>query len=101
MAIAGSVIIVVGLGVTYFVFLQPKICTVTISIIGNGDVYIIPGGGYLTAIKVNSGTTITIIATPNPGYKFIGWTGDYAGNQSRVNIRVDKDMSITCWFLPE
>ena len=101
MAIAGSVIIVVGLGVTYFVFLQPKICTVTISIIGNGDVSIIPGGGYLTAIKVNSGTTITIIATPNPGYKFIGWTGDYAGNQSRVNIRVDKDMSITCWFLPE
>jgi uncharacterized repeat protein (TIGR02543 family) len=101
MAIVGSVIIVVGLGVTYFVFLQPKICTVTISIIGNGDVSIIPGGGYLTAIKVNSGTIITIIASPNPGYKFIGWTGDYAGTQSRVDIRVDKDMSITCWFAPE
>ncbi len=101
MAIVGGVIIVVGLGVTYFVFLQPKICTVTISIIGNGDVSIIPGGGYLTAIKVNSGTIITIIASPNPGYVFVGWTGDYVGNQSPVDIRVDKDMSITCWFAPE
>jgi uncharacterized repeat protein (TIGR02543 family) len=101
MAIAGTVIIVAGLGVTYFVFLQPKVCTVTISIIGNGDVSIIPGGGYLTAIKVNSGTIITIIASPNPGYIFVGWTGDYVGNQSRVDIRVDKDMSITCWFAPE
>jgi hypothetical protein len=100
MAIVGGIIIVVGLGATYFVFLQPKICTVTISKIGNGDVSFFPGGGYLTAIKVNSGTIITIIATPNPGYKFIGWTGDYVGTLSRVDIRVDKDMRITCVFAP-
>jgi uncharacterized repeat protein (TIGR02543 family) len=101
MAIVGSIIIVAGLGVTYFVFLQLKVYTVTLSIIGNGNISFYPGGGYLTAITVNSGTIITIKAAPNPGYKFVGWTGDYVGTQSQVDIMVDRDMRITGVFVPE
>jgi uncharacterized repeat protein (TIGR02543 family) len=97
----GAAIIVAGIGVTYFVFLQPKVYTVTLSKIGSGDVSFYPGGGYLTAMQVNSGTKITIKAIPSSGYKFSGWTGDYVGTQSQVDITVDKDMRITGVFVPE
>ena len=100
-ALIGAAIIVAEIGVTYVVFLQPKVYTVTLSKIGNGDVSFYPGGSYITAIQVNSRTKITIKAIPSSGFKFSGWTGDYVGTQNQVDITVDKDMRITAVFVPE
>ena len=101
LVLIAAVILIAGIGVTYFVFLQPKIYTVTLSKIGNGEVYFYPGGGYLTAIQVNAGTVITIKAIPNSGYKFNGWTGDYVGTETQVSLNVDRDLRITGVFIPE
>lgn len=97
----GAAIIVGGIGVTYVVFVQPKVYTVTLSKFGYGEVSFYPEGGYLMAKQVNSGTKITIKAIPDPGFKFIGWTGDYTGTQDQVDITVDKNMRITGVFVPE
>jgi uncharacterized repeat protein (TIGR02543 family) len=96
----GVGIIVGGIGITYVVFLQPKVYTVTLSKFGYGEVAFYPEGGYLLAKQVTSGTKITIKATPDPGFDFIGWTGDYVGSQDQVDITVDRNMKITAVFVP-
>ena len=45
-ALIGAAIIVAEIGVTYVVFLQPKVYTVTLSKIGNGDLFLSRGRLY-------------------------------------------------------
>jgi hypothetical protein len=99
-AIIGVAVIAVGVGVTYVVFLQPKTYTVTLSVLGNGQVSFQPQGGYQTAMQVQQGATITIKAVPDSGYKFSSWSGDLSGTNNPTTIVVQKDMKIIAVFLP-
>jgi hypothetical protein len=99
-AIIAFVVIVAGVGVTYIVFLQPKVYLVTISVIGRGQVSFQPQGGYQTAIQVQQGTSITILAVSDSGYTFSSWSGDYQGANNPATIVVERDTKIVAVFLP-
>lgn len=57
---------------------SPETVTVTLLKIGKGIVTI--NNQQITSITVQKGTQITLIATPDPGYKFSGWTMPYASS---------------------
>jgi hypothetical protein len=99
-AIIGVAIIAAGIGVSYFVFLQPKYYTITLSTIGNGQVSFQPQGGYQTAMQVQQGATITVKAVADPGNVFSYWSGDLSGVDNPATIVVQKDMKIVAVFLP-
>ncbi len=49
--------------------------TLTVNIIGNGDVTI-GGDGYTVPVTVAAGTTLNLEALPDAGHEFAGWSGD-------------------------
>jgi|GEM_PF-637520 len=52
--------------------------------------------------RVASGTTVTITATPDAGYDFVGWTGDttLAATVNPLVLQVTKDRSVLANFRP-
>lgn len=58
------------------------------------------GAGSVTPDQgeYEKGNTITITATPNEHWAFIGWTGDYTGTSSTVTIKMDSDKDISALF---
>ena len=52
--------------------------------------------------RVDSGTTVTITATPDAGYDFIGWTGDTtaAATVNPLIVKATRDRSILANFRP-
>ena len=42
--------------------------------------------------------SITLVATPSPGYKFISWSGDASGTSPSTTITMDSDKTITARF---
>ena len=43
-------------------------------------------------------TSATLTATPNPGYRFSGWTGDAAGTENQLTILMDADKTVGATF---
>ena len=43
-------------------------------------------------------TTVTLVATPSPGYEFISWSGDASGTSPSTTITMDSDKTITARF---
>ncbi len=61
----------------------------------NGSVATNPnptGGTY------DDGTSVTLTATPNAGYKFTGWSGDASGTTNPLTITMDADKTVTAMF---
>ena len=58
-----------------------------------GTVDVTPSGGWY-----NDGTTVTLTATPNAGYVFTGWTGDYTGTQNPLSVTMDGPKSLMAHF---
>jgi uncharacterized repeat protein (TIGR02543 family) len=56
----------------------------------NGSV--LGGGGYVP------GSSVNVVATPNPGYLFSGWIGDYTGSDNPIAIVMDSNKAITANF---
>jgi hypothetical protein len=52
-----------------------------------------PGGLY------DTGTTVTLTATPDPGFRFAGWSGDLSGTANPAPILVDADRSVAATFV--
>ena len=57
-----------------------------------GDGGSVTGGGTF-----DEGTVLTIIASPNDGYEFIGWTGSEV-TSNEVSITVNTDLTLTANF---
>lgn len=55
-----------------------------------------PAGGSYPA-----GREVTLQARPGEGYTFSHWSGDAAGNSQVVQIRMDRDASVTAHFAEE
>lgn len=50
----------------------------------------------------NAGTDVTLVATPKPGYDFVGWGGDKTGTATSLSINsLDKNYNITATFKPK
>lgn len=54
-----------------------------------------PGGGIF-----NSGSTVTLMATPASRYKFSSWSGDVTGTDPNINITLDSSKNIVANFSP-
>jgi len=44
------------------------------------------------------GTTVTLTATPGPGYHFVNWTGNVTGSANPVSVSMDGNKTITANF---
>jgi uncharacterized repeat protein (TIGR02543 family) len=44
------------------------------------------------------GTKVTLTATPDNGYTFIGWAGAGSGKKNRITLTMDKDKAVTANF---
>ena len=53
--------------------------------------------GNTSPYVVNTNATLNV--TPNPGYLFIGWTGDASGTENPLTILMDGDKSIGATFV--
>jgi len=64
-----------------------------ISIEGNGSTS--PSSGLFA-----ENSSVSITATPDPGYIFSGWSGDYTGTENPMSIIVDSEKSLRATFIP-
>ena len=69
--------------------------TLTTNINGLGNVTLNPPGGVY-----NSGTPVTLTATPNSGYQFSGWSGDLSGSTNPAVITMGANKNVTATFAP-
>ncbi len=65
----------------------------TISVEGEGST--VPAEG---THSYEHGEEVTITATPELGWYFAGWTGDYTGIEDEITITIDGDKEITAHF---
>lgn len=72
---------------------EPVKYTVTLSIDGGGSVN---GGGTYTA-----NSNVTISATPNSGYVFSGWDGDFVSRANPASFSIQSNLRITGHFYTE
>ncbi|MEM1563025.1 MAG: DUF2341 domain-containing protein [Candidatus Bathyarchaeia archaeon] len=70
--------------------------TLTINISGNGAVNKDPNYEVYTY-----GENVTLIAVPDPGWKFIGWSGDITGNRNPYSIVMDGNKTVYATFIQE
>lgn len=59
----------------------------------NGTVVLDPSGGVY-----NEGTVVTLTVTPDLGYIFSGWSGDFSGADNPASITMDADKNISANF---
>lgn len=48
--------------------------------------------------EYDSGTTVTLEATPDQDYEFVGWSGDAYGTDNPLTVTMTRDVSITARF---
>lgn len=61
----------------------------------NGNVSVDPGEGMYGYVE---GTIVSLIASPDNGYRFTGWNGDLSGTENPVTLTMDSDKTITANF---
>jgi uncharacterized repeat protein (TIGR02543 family) len=74
------------------VFIKTYTLTVTINPAGGGSVS--PGGGTF-----DTGSNLTLTATPALGYRFDHWEGAATGNASSVSVIMDANKNVTAIFI--
>ncbi|MEF8874006.1 MAG: InlB B-repeat-containing protein, partial [Candidatus Thermoplasmatota archaeon] len=48
--------------------------------------------------EYDAGTEVTLTASPEEGYEFAMWTGDYGSTEEEITIMMNDDMTITAHF---
>ncbi len=74
---------------------EPTVIPFNVTIEGNGELSYNPqkdGNVY------DPGTTVTISATPDSGYYFVGWSGSLSGKDNPATITVNAPVAITASF---
>ena len=78
-----------------------RINTLTVSIFGSGTVTSNPAGincGFDCTENYNSGTSVTLTATPASGYTFSGWSGACSGTSTTCTVPMTAAKSVTASF---
>jgi uncharacterized repeat protein (TIGR02543 family) len=76
-----------------FTAVPPSQFTLTASTVGSGTIGLNPSGGVY-----NSGTVVTLTATPAAGFQFNGWSGDLSGSANPATITMNANKSVTATF---
>jgi uncharacterized repeat protein (TIGR02543 family) len=71
----------------------PTQYTLTVNTSGSGSVELNPSGG-----TYNSGTVVTLTATPNSGWQFDGWSGDLSGSTNPITLTMNSNKTVTATF---
>jgi uncharacterized repeat protein (TIGR02543 family) len=74
-------------------FITAPLHTVNVTTNGPGTVVVDPPGTQFYA-----GTTITLTATAETGYAFMGWSGDVVSNNNPYHLYIDGDKNIVANF---
>ena len=61
--------------------------------VGNGTVVVFPRQNLYT-----NGQSVLLVATPEPGQEFLGWTGDLAATTNRLNLKLTQRSIIQAQF---
>jgi uncharacterized repeat protein (TIGR02543 family) len=72
---------------------SPAQYSLTINTVGSGSVALSPTGG-----TYDSGTAVTLTATPAIGFQFSGWSGDLSGTTNPATITMNANKSVTATF---
>jgi hypothetical protein len=83
---------------TYAAYFTPRYqLTVSASPISGGTISANPtsAGGFY-----DSGTSVQLTATPNPGFAFCGWIGDLSGSTNPQSVTMSMPRSVTAGFSP-
>ena len=70
--------------------------SLAVSVVGSGGVTANPPGGVY-----DSGTVVTLTATPGSGYVFSGWSGDLSGNTNPATITMNANKTVTATFVQQ
>lgn len=65
----------------------------TVNKSGQGSVTLDPPGG-----EYDENTTVSLTATPDPGWQFSGWSGDLNGTDNQTTIFMNSDKTVTATF---
>ena len=89
---------IIGKGNNIYIFniLWKQYFTLTIAAGAGGTTNPAPG-----SYTYDTGTQVTLTATPNSGYKFSRWSGAVTGTTNPITITMDADKSITANFTAE
>jgi len=71
----------------------PPQYTLTTNTVGQGSVALNPSGG-----TYDSGTVVTLTATPSSGWQFSGWSGALTGSTNPTTITMDSNKTVTATF---
>ena len=77
--------------------IEPAVKTVTLSLSAD------PGGTVTTEprrVVFEAGETVTVVARPDPGFRFIGWRGAPAGSGNPAVLTLDADTTVGAVFAP-
>jgi hypothetical protein len=80
----------------YTVTAVSKLLSITINIVGSGNVEIDPEKDYYS-----KGSLITMTATANSGWLFSEWSGELDSSDNPERISINSDMTITAVFLAD
>jgi len=69
--------------------------TLTVNTTGSGSVALDPPGGIY-----NSGTEVTLTATPASSFQFSEWSGDLSGSANPATITLNGNKTVTANFIP-
>ena len=67
--------------------------TLTITTVGSGSVNLNPPGGVYT-----ENSTVTLTASPDSGWQFVGWGGDLSGGMASLPLLMDSHKAVTATF---
>jgi len=80
----------------YTVNAASQLLSITINIVGSGNVEIDPEKDYYS-----KGSIITMTATANSGWLFSEWSGEFDSSDNPERIAINSDMTITAVFLAD
>ncbi len=80
-------------GVNAYLGGSPSQYTLATNVNGSGSILLSPSGGVY-----NSGTEVTLTATPNNNWQFDGWSGDLSGSNNPTTITITSNKSVTANF---
>ena len=76
-----------------FALIPPEQFTLSVTTTGSGRVDLYPSGG-----TYEEGTRVTVVASPDTGWQFAGWSGAITGTDNPQSIVMNADKAVTAIF---
>jgi parallel beta-helix repeat protein len=68
--------------------------TLSVSVSGNGQVWLFPGGGLY-----EDGREVLLVAIPEEDWLFDGWSGEVTGEEDSITVTMTRDLDLVAGFV--